>query len=238
MEKKPRLSKQEKKAAKSERIKEKRSEKRKTAKRKPRKKQPEDQQPPKYHVCFEVVGGRELMSEKEMNSLALQIRYAYGENRLSPNPVNLSVTNFSLIRDYFPKEHPNWTNFTAVDESVSQVTDRPVVVLSADATDTLTHLDEETVYVIGGLVDRNRHKGCVEKRFGGVFPTAKLPISQALTSSTVLSSLHVFQILAAYLKTQDWSASTQKYIPERKQARPLTAAPEEVGPAPSQPQDS
>ncbi|KAI5191666.1 tRNA (guanine9-N1)-methyltransferase [Nematocida sp. AWRm77] len=225
MEKK-RLTKQEKRAAKYERIKEKRKEKRKTEKRRPAKKPFVEQAPPKYNVCFEILGGKELMTEKEMNSLAQQIRHSYAENRKCKQPVNVSVTNFSLIKDSFPKEYGNWKNFTAKESSIEEEASGEgegkgkgkVVVLSADSPNTLADLEEDTVYVIGGLVDRNRHKGYVEKKFKDTFPTAKLPISQALTSSTVLSSLHVFQILLSYIETQNWEVSTRKCIPERKQA--------------------
>lgn len=39
-----------------------------------------------------------------------------------------------------------------------------LVYLTADSPNTLTHLDKESVYIIGGLVDRNAQKGmCVKK---------------------------------------------------------------------------
>lgn len=39
-----------------------------------------------------------------------------------------------------------------------------LVYLTADSPNTLTHLDKESVYIIGGLVDRNAQKGmCLKK---------------------------------------------------------------------------
>lgn len=40
----------------------------------------------------------------------------------------------------------------------------PVVYLSADAEETLETIEEDATYIIGGIVDRNRHKVLLWKR--------------------------------------------------------------------------
>ncbi|KAI5171540.1 tRNA (guanine9-N1)-methyltransferase [Nematocida sp. LUAm3] len=224
-----RLSKQEKKELKYQRLKEKYKKKRenKETKRSRRKAVPLDQLPPKHHIAIEVVGGKSLMTDKEMRSLAQQIRYSYAANRISKNPVNFLVGNFSLIKEFFPDEYVNWKNISFMDSSACALNDgsigapiqniSSVVVLSADAEETLETIDENTLYVIGGLVDRNRHKGYIEEMFKDKFRTAKLPITKTLSSSTVLSSLHVFSILLDYIETKNWEHAIEKHIPERKQ---------------------
>ena len=53
--------------------------------------------------------------------------------------------------------------------------------LTPDSQDTLEELDPQKVYIIGGLVDRNRHKGlCQSKADKQGIKSAKLPIEQHL----------------------------------------------------------
>jgi len=218
MEEKKRLSKKEKKELKYLRLKE----KYKAVKRKrgAKKRAPENQEEARVRVCIEVLGGEELMTPKEMRSLASQVQYAYASNRVGRKPLKALLTNFSKVREYFSKDYGSWKNFGVMDESVEEIAkreNRAVVVLTADSENVLEEMDEETIYVIGGLVDRNRHKGYTEKKFSGVFRTARLPITQSLSSSSVLSTLHVFNILLAYAESKSWDEAIRKNIPERKQ---------------------
>ncbi|OAG31227.1 tRNA (guanine9-N1)-methyltransferase [Nematocida displodere] len=210
----PRLSKQEKRALKFQKLKEKY--KLKPKKRSKKKREPENQPEPRFKVGIEIIGGEELMSEKEMKSLELQIRHSYGANRISSNPVHLFITNTSLLSMYLPKESVSWKNVTQTSDSVANH-QGPVVVLTADSENLLEDLDENTLYVIGGLVDRNRHKGYTHNLFKDKFPTARLPISQALKSSAVLNTLHVFNILLSYIEEKNWATAIAKHIPGRKQ---------------------
>lgn len=210
-----RLSKKEKKEQKYLRLKE--MYKQKKTKRTRKKRAPEDQEISNYRVCIEVVGGRELMTEKEMKSLSEQIRYVYASNRIAQKPVQLTVSNASLLDGYLRDDVASWTNIKFTNDSVLSMETEDVVVLSADSESTITEMKENTIYVIGGLVDRNRHKGYIQKTFGERFKTAKLPITQKLTCSKVLSTLHVFNILQTYTESFDWDKSLKKHLPVRKQ---------------------
>ncbi|KAI5191117.1 tRNA (guanine9-N1)-methyltransferase [Nematocida minor] len=215
VEKAARLSKKEKKEQKYQRLKEKY--KQKKTKRTRRKRAPEDQEISNYRVCIEVLGGRDLMSEKEMRSLCEQIRYVYAANRVAQKPVQLMVSNASLLEGYARNDVANWTNIEFKNESVAEMKTEDIVILSADSPNTISEMKEGTVYVIGGLVDRNRHKGYLENLFKDKFTTAKLPITQKLSCSKVLSTLHVFSILQTYTETKDWDLSLKMHLPERKQ---------------------
>lgn len=73
-----------------------------------------------------------------------------------------------------------------------------VVYLTADSPDELTALDQSKVYILGGLVDRNRHKGiCYQRAQEAGVATAKLPIAQHMKLHTsavsMQSSSHVHQ---------------------------------------------
>lgn len=70
-----------------------------------------------------------------------------------------------------------------------------VVYLSADSDTVLTGaLDPATVYVVGGIVDRNRHKGLSARVAGELgLATARFPIEEEgvkLSSCTVLTTMH------------------------------------------------
>ncbi|KAM0162034.1 hypothetical protein ACHAQE_003454 [Botrytis cinerea] len=97
-----------------------------------------------------------------------------------------------------------------------------IVYLSSDSENTLTTLSPYTTYIIGGIVDKNRHKGLCHKRAcdAGI-PTAKLPIGEYMTmqSRTVLTVNHVMEIMIRWLETGDWGKAFLKVIPKRKEAK-------------------
>jgi tRNA (guanine9-N1)-methyltransferase len=96
-----------------------------------------------------------------------------------------------------------------------------VVYLSADSPDTLTTLESDTCYIIGGLVDRNRYKGiCFEAARKAGIPTARLPIGDfiSMSSRQVLTTNHVVEIMVKYMETQNWAQSFLEVIPMRKGA--------------------
>lgn len=118
------------------------------------------------------------------------------------------------------------------------------IYLTSDSPYTLTSLHPYTTYIIGGLVDKNRHKGICYKRacdadglaaqqdaegstgvpsyqteahMGGV-KTAKLPIGQymEMTSRFVLATNHVLDIMLKWLETGDWGEAFLRVVPKRK----------------------
>ncbi|KFY24110.1 hypothetical protein V493_05434 [Pseudogymnoascus sp. VKM F-4281 (FW-2241)] len=111
--------------------------------------------------------------------------------------------------------------------STPQISDIPIpttpqiVYLSSDSEHTLDTLSPYTTYVIGGIVDKNRHKGLCHKRANELgIPTAKLPIGEymQMQSRTVLTTNHVVEIMANWLETGNWGEAFLKAIPKRKEA--------------------
>ena len=95
----------------------------------------------------------------------------------------------------------------------------PVIYLSSDASETLTELEPHGVYIIGGLVDKNRHKGiCHRKAMEGNVRTAKLPIGEymQMNSRSVLTVNHVVEILLRWLEVRDWGRAFVSVMPTRK----------------------
>nr|GLL46911.1 tRNA (guanine(9)-N1)-methyltransferase isoform X3 [Ipomoea trifida] len=94
-----------------------------------------------------------------------------------------------------------------------------LVYLTADSENVLDELDPKKVYIIGGLVDRNRWKGItMNKAKEQGIQTAKLPIGNYLkmSSSQVLTVNQVVEILLKFLELRDWKASFFEVIPQRK----------------------
>ena len=80
-------------------------------------------------------------------------------------------------------------------------------------------MDQECAYIIGGIVDRNRHINLTfEKAKAQNIGHAKLPIGEhlKLNSSAVLTVNHVFDIVATQYNINNWSETFKAVIPDRK----------------------
>ncbi|KAH8693976.1 guanine-1-methyltransferase-domain-containing protein [Talaromyces proteolyticus] len=94
-----------------------------------------------------------------------------------------------------------------------------IIYLSSDSSETLTELKPYSTYIIGGLVDKNRHKGvCYQKATELGIKTAKLPIGDYLrmASRHVLATNHVLEIMLKWLECGDWGQAFLEVIPQRK----------------------
>ena len=104
------------------------------------------------------------------------------------------------------------------------------VYLTGDSPNTLTTLDDNSTYIIGGIVDRNRLKFAAMKRaesINAVAPhlnvcTARLPLDEHVDlkgSTRVLTCNHVFEILQRYRENgADWRGAIMTVLPCRKDA--------------------
>ena len=94
-----------------------------------------------------------------------------------------------------------------------------VIYLTSDSPDTLTELKPYSTYIIGGLVDKNRHKGiCYKRAMDRNIKTAKLPIGEYLhmASRFVLATNHVNEIMLRWLEMGDWGGAFVRVLPKRK----------------------
>ncbi|KAL7423666.1 tRNA (guanine(9)-N(1))-methyltransferase [Cryptotrichosporon argae] len=95
-----------------------------------------------------------------------------------------------------------------------------LVYLSADADEELSTLADDEVYVIGGIVDRNRHKMlCQNKADKLGIRSARLPIGtfiENMPTRKVLTVNQVFAILVEYNARKDWKQAFETVIPPRK----------------------
>jgi len=96
-----------------------------------------------------------------------------------------------------------------------------LVYLTSDAEETLTTLEPDTAYIIGGIVDRNSLKGAtaLKAQSQGV-RAAKLPIKEhvAMAATHVLTVNHVFELLLHYQRCGSWGDAIAAVLPQRKGA--------------------
>lgn len=94
-----------------------------------------------------------------------------------------------------------------------------VIYLSSESDNVIEKLEPYCTYIIGGLVDRNRHKGiCYRSAMTAGVKTARLPIGEFLdmNSRKVLTTNHVNEIMLHWLDLGDWGEAFLKVIPKRK----------------------
>lgn len=97
--------------------------------------------------------------------------------------------------------------------------DGEIIYLSSDSDNTLTELKPYDTYIIGGLVDKNRHKAvCYKSAMAKGIKTAKLPIGDyiQMASRSVLTTNHVVDIMLKWLELGDWGEAFMKVLPQRK----------------------
>ena len=94
-----------------------------------------------------------------------------------------------------------------------------VVYLTSDSPYTLTELKPYSTYIIGGIIDRNRHKGiCYKRAESRGMKTARLPIGEYMQMATrwVLTTNHVSEILIRWLELGNWGEAFSRVVPKRK----------------------
>jgi tRNA (guanine9-N1)-methyltransferase len=136
------------------------------------------------------------MLPKEHHSVVTQVGYCYNANSRFPMFMNLSCCGFDTLWQkevsYKFPEYARWKNI-AFDQWTVDLLKGNCCYLTADSPNTLEKLDTETIYIIGGIVDRNRYKGlCLEKAEKLGMSHAKLPIGDyiQLSSRKVLTINH------------------------------------------------
>ena len=184
----------------------------------------------RFRICVDCSFDSQ-MTTKELNSLSNQLRCCYSANRRSKNPVHFSVSslggetlNYLQKIDGFPDKW-KMRAFTCSDKCFSEMHDKSkVVYLTSDSNNEINELDDDKVYIIGGIVDRNRLKrATIDKAENLGLGTAKLPIGQHLQlfSTKVLTINHVFEILLKYREYNDWKKAMLDVLPTRKDIHEL-----------------
>ncbi|CAI5448032.1 unnamed protein product [Caenorhabditis angaria] len=175
----------------------------------------------------------DLMSEKDQKRSVRQINWCYTANRHSAQPFQLHLVGFNgPSRKIYDNVEGAENQDVFCHDTKLEDTFKPeeIVYLSAESDNVLETLDDSKVYVIGGLVDHNFHKGlchklAVEKKFGH----ARLPIDEYVHLKTrrVLTINQVYEILVHFSTHGDWEKAFLSIVPGRKGM--LTKAEAEAG---------
>lgn len=171
------------------------------------------------------------MTPNEIKSIVQQTNFCYGVNGQAKVPVHLVLTSVKDgIKEAFDRQlgeakYERWVGVTVSEERyVDLYKDKKdqLVYLTADSEVEIQELSPDDVYIIGGIVDRNRHKNiCFRRATELGIRTARLPIGKHMlegSRSVVMCTNHVLEMLLMYLETRDWKLSVEKVLPERKRA--------------------
>lgn len=165
-----------------------------------------------------------LMAPNEINSLVQQIMYCYAVNGRCSSPAHLWLTGCQGEMERQLQRLPGFDKWI-IDKDTQPYIEtfedqkEHLVYLTADSETMLDELDPKKIYIVGGLVDRNRWKGITMKKAEEQnIQTARLPIGNFLkmSSSQVLTVNQVIEILLMFLETRDWKDSFFQVIPQRK----------------------
>jgi tRNA (guanine9-N1)-methyltransferase len=183
-------------------------------------------------------GFEELMNEKDIISMSRQITQCYSTNRKSKTPFNLIIYDIGekLLEHLQKNNHENWLGMKYINKGqyksikeflqVNNIIinedfkDSDILYLTADSENEINTLLPSQTYIIGGIVDRNKHKLLTLNKANEIgISHGRLPIGEflKLNSSKVLATNHVFQILSYFQNEKsDWKEAFISIIPKRK----------------------
>lgn len=169
----------------------------------------------------------DIMKDTEQRSLSQQLMYSYSANSKSSKPIHLIFTSLIGIMDDLMRSKISgfdnwcvtWTPQPYI-EHFGEDAKESLIYLTADSPHELHEIDQDKIYIIGGLVDRNRHKNiCYKKAESQGIATAKLPLGDFLNSSQVMCTNHVVEMLVKVNEGSGWKEAFESVVPPRKKNR-------------------
>lgn len=183
--------------------------------------------PVKSRVSFAIdLDFEDLMIDRDLANCCKQLGRVYSINRRSSTPCPLylaslkpnSRTEIQLNKNSYKNWDLKHMPETYLDIGFEK---DKIVYLSSESDAVLDKFEDETLYVIGGLVDHNYHKGlCLKRAQEAGVRTAKLPLSEYIDikTRTVLTINHVFEIVSKVVEGKNWQEAILAVIPPRKGA--------------------
>lgn len=167
-----------------------------------------------------VTDGRCSAQQPQSGAMAVEEEERLMVEKLAPlGKENAAISENGVAMDteisnHGPLQHPK-----PQAPEVEAQHDGEIVYLTSDSPHTLDRLHPYSTYIVGGLVDKNRHKGlCYKTACARGIKTAKLPIGEfmEMQSRFVLATNHVVEIMVRWLECGDWGESFMRVVPKRK----------------------
>ena len=170
------------------------------------------------------------MDGKELSSLATQIGFSYSFMKKDRIPFQFNITSC-------PPENPLIERMQRLSMQSFHINihaapywevyePSELVILSPDASQELEEVEENKVYVIGGLVDRQLKLNQTQGQARNVFDEEtvqirKLPFKKYCSESKMSSVLNIDTVVGLLMDMytlNDWEKAFEKRIPQRKRA--------------------
>ncbi|XP_050434569.1 tRNA methyltransferase 10 homolog A [Adelges cooleyi] len=163
-----------------------------------------------------------LMSEKDLCKCSNQLLRCYGINRRMENPMQLYFCSFEgKIKETMAKHNgfEFWDINYITDSFDKAFNKEDIVYLTSDSKNIIDTMDENKIYIIGGLVDHNSCKGAslkVAESLGVAH--ARLPITENIDMKTrkILTINHVYEVLSKVVSGNSWKEALLSTLPKRK----------------------
>jgi len=176
-----------------------------------------------YIIAFDM-DYLSFMKTKEVKSLATQLSYAYSLNKILKYPIQYYYCNYNgEIKDEMEAMgSQNWhaRRFSQPLEEVDEIfkSGKEIVYLSPDSENILTEINKNTIYIIGGFVDKPVKKNrSLYKAKELNIKTAKLPLENYIDDivNQVLNVNTVVEIIGYFLESNDIGEAIRRAIPQR-----------------------
>ncbi|XP_023244062.1 mitochondrial ribonuclease P protein 1-like [Centruroides sculpturatus] len=169
----------------------------------------------------------EYMAKRELINCVDQLSMAYGSNKINREPFNLYFCNLHkdnalipYLNNAIPHINKNNCLITSTEKSYLDIFPKErIVYLTPNSPNVLQKFDHDSVYVIGGFVDKVNAKPlslAKAKREG--LKTAKLPLDQHLHWGEGCKSLTINQVIDILLEVKasnNWNKAFE-FVPNRK----------------------
>ncbi|XP_056638605.1 tRNA methyltransferase 10 homolog A [Diorhabda sublineata] len=184
--------------------------------------------PCKISVCIDL-SFDDLMIDKDMAKTIKQVLRVYTMNRRAKSPLQLHLSSFNgRSEKEFARHHgfEHWDINFHIEDYINIFPKEKILYLTSESDNTIMSLDEDKVYIIGGLVDHNSQKGiCYNKAIEQGIAHAKLPIEEFfwMKHRKVLTINHVYEILLYVSEGCSFKEAIDKVLPKRIEKIPTDA---------------
>ncbi|KAK6463565.1 guanine-1-methyltransferase-domain-containing protein [Scheffersomyces coipomensis] len=172
----------------------------------------------------------ELMNQKEIVSMSNQITRSYSAMRHCQYSLPIIISSFNKsLKSRFDNsvgQYKLWNKSIEfkTNDTLEELLDKQdlsnYVYLTPDTEEVIETIESNKTYIIGGIVDKNRHKQlCLNKANKLGLKVGKLPIDKyiELNGRHVLATSHVYELCCKWFENNgDWEKAFNDVLPPRK----------------------